>query len=81
MKGLEDGTYKTLGEAAVSNELSKSMLGHRRNGRRSCQEARQDEQIFPHAVKKAVVKWVLKLDDYGFSSRVDILMGLVQVVG
>ena len=33
-----------------------------------------------HVAEKSVVKWILKLDDYGFSPRVDILMGLVQVV-
>ena len=78
LKGLEDGTYKTLSEAAVSNQLSKSSLGHRRIGRRSRQEAHQDEQIFSPVAEKAIVKWILKLDDYGFSPRVDILMGLVK---
>ena len=78
LNGLEDGTYKTLGEAAVSNQLSKSSLGHWRNGWRSRQEAHQDEQIFSPAAEKAIVKWILKLDDYGFFPRVDILMGLVK---
>ena len=72
---MEGGTYKSLGEAAVSNQLSISSLGHRRNGRRLRQE---DEQIFSPTAEKAVVKWILKLDSYGFSPRVDILMGLVK---
>ena len=58
--------------------LSKSSLGHRRNGRRSRPEAHQDEQTFSPAAEKAVVKWILKLDDYEFSPKVDILMGLVK---
>ena len=28
--------------------------------------------------EKAIEKWILKLDDYGFSPRIDILMGLVK---
>ena len=38
----------------------------------------QDELIFSPAAEKAIVKWILKLDDYGFPPRVDILMGLVK---
>ena len=38
----------------------------------------EDEQIFSPAAEKAVIKWILKLDSYGFSPRVDILMGLVK---
>ena len=30
LEGLDDGTYRTLGEAAESNHLSKSSLGHRK---------------------------------------------------
>ena len=89
LKGLEDGTYKTLGKAAVSNELSKSSLGHRRNGRRSHQEARQDEQIFCPAAEKAVVKvgpevrqlWILTKGRYfgGLGSSSSIGKGSVHV--
>ena len=79
LKGLEDGTYKTLSEVVVSKKLSKSSLGHRRNGRRSRQEAHQDEQTFSPAAEKAVVKWIPNLDDYGFSPKVDNLMGLVNI--
>ena len=79
LKGLEDGTYKTLSEVVVPNKLSKSSLGHRRNGRRSRQEAHRDEQTFSPAAEKAVVKWILNLNDYGFSLKVDILMGLVNI--
>ena len=78
LKGLEDGTYESLAKAAQANDLSKSSLGHRKNGRRPRQEAHQSEQIFTPAAEKAIAKWILKLDDYGFSPRVDILMGLVK---
>lgn len=37
--------------------------------------SRQD--LLPTA-EKAAVRWILKLDDYGLSPRVDILMGLVR---
>ena len=78
LKGLEDGTYKSLASAAQANDLSKSGLGHRKNGRQPWWEAHHEQQIFSAVVKKAIVKWILKLDSFGFSPRVDILMGLVK---
>ena len=78
LKGLEDGTYKSLASAAQANNPSKSSLGHRKNGRQPRQEAHQEQQIFSPAAEKAMVKWILKLDDFGFSPGVDILMGLVK---
>ena len=78
LKGLEDGTYKSLASAAQANNLSKSSLGHRKNGRQPRQEVHHEQQIFSPAAEKATVKWILKLDDFGFSPRVDILMGLVK---
>ena len=78
LKGLEDRTYKTLASAAQANDLSKSSLGHRKNGRQPRREARHEQQILSPAAEKAIVKWVLKLDSFGFSPRVDIFMGLVK---
>ena len=78
LKGLEDGTYKSLASAAQANDLSKSSLGRRKNGRQPRREAHHEQQIFSPAAEKAIVKWVLKLDSFGFSPRVDILMGLVK---
>ena len=78
LKGLEDGTYKPLASAAQANDLSRSSLGHRKNGRQPRREAHHEQQIFSPAAEKAIVKWILKLDSFGFSPRVDILMGLVQ---
>ena len=78
LKGLEDGTYKPLASAAQANDLSKSSLGHRKNGRQPRREAHHEQQIFSLAAEKAIVKWILKLDSFGFSPRVDILMGLVN---
>ena len=56
LKGFEDGTYKSLAPAAQANNLSKSSLGHRKNGRHPRQEAHHEQQIFSPAAGKAMVK-------------------------
>jgi len=43
LNGLEDGTFKSLQKAATAYNLSKSSLGHRKNGRQSRQIAHQAE--------------------------------------
>ena len=70
--------YKSLASAAQANNLSKLSLGHRKNDCQPRWEALHDQQIFSPAAEKAIVKWILKLDSFGFSPRVDILMGLVK---
>jgi hypothetical protein len=77
LKGLDDGTYQTLRQAAEACDVRKSSLGHRRNGRRPRQEAHQGEQIFSPAAEKAIVRWLERLDELGFPARIDHLMGLV----
>ena len=80
LKGLEDGTYKSLASAAQANDLSKSSLGHQKNGRQPRREAHHEQQTFSPAAERAIVKWILKLDSFGLSPRVDILMGCVRVI-
>ena len=78
LKGLEDDTYKSLATAAQANDLSKSSLGHRKKGLvATTGSPPRAADILPRA-EKAVVRWVLKLGDYCFSPRVDILIGLVK---
>jgi hypothetical protein len=38
----------------------------------------QEQQTFTAAAEKAIVKWILKLDDFGFSPGIDHLMGMVK---
>ena len=78
LKGLEDGTYDTLAKAAQAHDLRKSSLGHRRNGRHSRQVAHHDQQIFTPTAEKAIVRWILKPDDYGMPPRVDYLTDAVM---
>ncbi|KAG0636800.1 hypothetical protein HOY80DRAFT_872155, partial [Tuber brumale] len=66
LKGLEDLTFSSIEKAAEAYGLSRSSLGHRKNGRRNRQEAHQEQQIFTPVAEKAMVKWVLKRDDFGF---------------
>ena len=78
LKGLEDGTYDTLAKAVQAHDLRKSSLGHRRNGRHSQQVAYHDQQIFTLTAEKAIVCWILKLDNYGMLPRVDYLTDAVM---
>ena len=78
LKGQEDGTYKSLTSAVQVNDLCKSSLGHERNGQQPLREVHHEQQIFSPATEKAIEKWILQLDSFGFSPRVDILMGLVK---
>ena len=78
LEDLEDDTYKSWQLPRRPMARAKSSLGHRKKGWQPRQEAHQEQQIFSPASEKAVVRWVLKLGDFGFSPRVDILMGLVK---
>ena len=78
LKGLEDGTYDTLAKAAQAHDLRKSSLGHRTNGRHSRQVAHHDQQIFAPTAEKAIVRWILKLDDYGMPPQVDYLTDAIM---
>jgi len=64
LKGLDTGVFSSLQEAADAYGLPKSSLGHRKNGRQTRDIAHQDQQIFTPAAEKAIVKWILKLDDF-----------------
>ena len=74
LEGLEDDTYKSLAIAAQANDLSKSSPGRRKNGWQPRQEACEEQQI-SRGGREGDGEVVLKLDDFGFKPRVDILMG------
>jgi hypothetical protein len=80
LKGLDDGIFKSLQKAAEAYELGKSSLGHRRNGCRSRQEAHQKYQIFSRAADKAIVRWIIKLDDFGMPPRLNYFMDSVMAM-
>ena len=73
LKALESGKYASLGEAAVTFNIPKSTLGHRRMGRQTRCKAHKKEQLLSSAGEEAIVKWILKLDDWGFPLRLDRL--------
>jgi len=59
LKGLQDGTFKSLQQAATSYGLSKSSLRHRKKGRPSRQKARETDQPLSLSSEPAIVRWVL----------------------
>ena len=80
LKALESGKYTSLGEAAVAFKVPKSTLGHRRMGRQTRHKAHEKEQLLSSAAEEAIVKWILKLDDWGFPPRLDRLWEKVNVL-
>jgi hypothetical protein len=78
LKGLDTGVFSSLQKAAEAYGLPKSSLGHRKNSRQTREIAHQEQQTFTPAAEKAIVKWILKLDEFGFSPRIDHLMGMVK---
>ena len=78
LQALKDGTYTSVAEAAVAFELLKSSLYHRMRGRQNRRKAHEGDQILSPAAEKAVVKWILKLDDHGFPPRLDRLWQMVE---
>ena len=71
-KALESGKYTSLGEAAIAFNVPKSILGHGLS-HQTRRRAYEKEQLQPVAYGEALVKWILKLDDWGFPPRLDRL--------
>ena len=80
LKALESGKYTTLGEAAIAFKVPKSTLGHRRTGRQTRRKAHEKEQLLSAASEEAIVKWILKLDSWGFPPRLDRLWEKINVL-
>jgi len=78
LKGLDTGVFGSLQKAAEDYRLPKSSLGHWKNGRQIREIAPQEQQTFVPAAEKGIVKWTLKLDDFGFSPRIYHLIGMVK---
>jgi len=78
LKGLDTGVFSSLQKAAEDCGLRKSSLGHWKNGRQIREIAPQKQQTFIPAAEKGIVKWTLKLDDFGFSPRIYHLIGMVK---
>jgi hypothetical protein len=66
LQGLPDSTFISLQKAAIVYRLKKSSLAYRKNGRQSWQEAHSDEKVFSPAAERAIVRRILKCDDFGF---------------
>jgi len=75
---LQNGIFKSLQKAAIAYGLKKSSLAHKKKGCQSWQEAHSDEQVFSSAAERAIVRWILKCDDFGFPLQLDHLMQKVK---
>lgn len=78
LKHLKAGDYTSVAAAAAAFNLPKSSLGHRLTGRQNRRKAHEGDQVLSPAAEKAVVRWILKLDDCGFPPRLDRLWQAVE---
>jgi len=56
LQGCNDGTFKSFQNAAEAYNLSKSSLGHQKNGHCSGQLPHHREQICSPAIERAIVR-------------------------
>jgi hypothetical protein len=66
LQGLPDSILISFQKAAIVYRLKRSSLAYRKNGRQSRQEAHSDKKVFSPAAERAIVRWILKRDDFGF---------------
>jgi len=64
LNGLDTVVFSSLQKAAEAYGLPKSSLGHQKNSHQTREITHQEQQTFTPAAEKAIVKWILKLDDF-----------------
>lgn len=67
--GVASGEYKWLKAAALKLNIPASTFYHRRNGRISRSESREDQQLLTFPEETALVKWISQLTAHGLPPR------------
>jgi len=78
LRGLDNGVINAFQKAADVYGLRKSSLGQQKRSHQMWDITHQEQQSFTTAAEEAIVKWIRKLDDYGFSPGIDNLLGMVK---
>ena len=65
-------------DLATEFDVPRSTLNDRARGGKSRQKAHEEEQALPPAIKKALEKWALEMDDHGFPPRLDIFKAMAK---
>ena len=66
MRGLDDGSFTSIREAAAACNVLPPTLAHRITGRQTRNQTYKDESLFTTAAERTIVKWVVHLDKLGF---------------
>ena len=65
-------------DLAIEFGLLCSTLNNRARGGKSCRKAHEEDLTLPPAIEDALAKWVQKIDNYGFTTRLDIFKAMAQ---
>ena len=75
------GNYPSISATAVAFDLPKSTLAYRMSGQRvSRQKAHVDRQLLTEVEERALVRWIKRLDDWGFPPRLDMVKDMARIV-
>jgi len=78
LKYLKAGENTSIAAAVATFNLPKSSLSHCLTRHQNRQKAHEGDQILFSMAEKAVLHWVLKLDDSGFPRCFDWLWQMVE---
>ncbi|KAL7269662.1 hypothetical protein RUND412_007656 [Rhizina undulata] len=74
IKALKSGTKMSIRAVAESFVVPKTTLVYRYKGERQArQQASEHKQLLTPAEERAIVQWAQKLDDWGFTPRLDLV--------
>src|SRR6266496_4724977 len=80
LAGIQNGTYKSLGDAAKQLNVSRSTLCDRMNQTKSRAQARQDMQNLTPAEEKALVRWITQVARTGFPARHSTVREMAEAI-
>ena len=66
-KALESGKYTSLGEAAIAFNVPKSTWSS--NGPSDSTQSTRKKSNYSPLPEEAIMKWIMKLDNWGFPPR------------
>lgn len=68
-KGLNEGRFKSLRRAAEAYGVHYSTLHRRMKGSTSRRKAHIKQQLLSPADEKAIVRWIVRMEEFGFPPR------------
>ncbi|KAH0612472.1 uncharacterized protein H6S33_008852 [Morchella sextelata] len=69
IRDYRSGKFKNIKDAATAHEITYGRLRNHLAGKGPKGEAHVDQQLLTPIEEKEIVKWILRLDDWGFPPR------------